>query len=140
MDPTQDPAISVFFTVEIDGVDLGSWTTCSGIGVSMEHQARTDSALGFWMSHIPGAVSYSNITLGRPVSPDTARVMAWMNSFATLPIPTAAQVTAQDPMGGTVMTWSLWGVIPVRWTGPSFDAANPQVAMEQIEIAYQGFL
>jgi phage tail-like protein len=140
VDPTLDPGISVFFTVEIDGVELGSWTTCSGLGISMASTPRGDSAMSFWMHHIPGHVTYNNITLGRPVSPDTVKIMTWMNSFSLLPIPTAAAITAQDPMGGTIMTWSLWGVIPVRWTGPSFDAASPRVATEQIEIAFQGFL
>jgi phage tail-like protein len=66
--------------------------------------------------------------------------MAWIQAFSLLPVPTAAQVTALDSMGGTVMAWSLFGVTPVKWTGPSFDAAQLQVAKEQIELAYKGFL
>ncbi len=139
-EPTDDPAISVFFSIEIDTVELGSWTTCSGLGIQIESTARGNSAMSFWMNHIPGHVTYTNVTLGRPVSPDTGRIIAWMNSFSMMPIPTAASITALDPGGGTVYTWSLWGVIPVRWTGPSFDAASPSIATEQLEIAYQGFL
>jgi phage tail-like protein len=140
VDPTADPGISVFFSVEIDALNLGSWTSCSGMGISMDTQAKGDSALSFWMHHMSGHVTYSNITLTRPVSPDTATIITWMNTFAMLPMPTVAQISALDPMGAPVYTWSLWGVIPVKWTGPSFDAANPSIATEHLEIAYQGFL
>ena len=136
---TNDPGLSVFFTVEVDGVDIGSWATCSGLGIEIETQARGDTAMSFVMQHLPGQLKYTNLVLGRPVSPDTAKVLAWISSFHMLPVPTAAQVTALDPAGKTVMTWGLLGVTPVKWTGPSFDAGRLQVAHEQLELAYQGF-
>lgn len=140
MDPSADPGISVFFSCEIDAIDLGSWTTCSGLGISMESTARGDSALSFWMHHLHGHTTYSNVTLSRPVSPDTDKIITWMSGFSLLPTPTVAQINALDPMGSIIFTWSLWGVRPVKWTGPSFDASSPKVATEQLEIAYQGFL
>ena len=123
----------------MDGVDIGSWTTCSGLGMEIETQARGDTAMSFLMHHLPGHLKYTNLVLGRPVSPGTAKVLAWISAFHVLPMPTAAQVTALDPAGGMVMTWSLLGVTPVKWTGPSFDAAQLQVAHEQLELAYQAF-
>jgi phage tail-like protein len=134
------PAISVYFSVEVDGVDLGSWITCSGLGMEIDTQARGDSAMTFVMHHLPGHLKYSHLVLGRPVSPDTSKVMAWISAFHLLPVPTAAQVTALDPAGHTVISWQLFGVTPVKWTGPSFDAAQVQIAKEQLELAYMGFL
>jgi phage tail-like protein len=137
---TNDPGLSVYFSVDVDGVELGAWTTCTGLGIEIETEGRTDTAMSFLMNQIPGRTKYTNLTLGRPVSPDTAKVMAWITGYATLPVPTAAEVKALDPQGGTIMTWDLLGVVPVKWTGPSFDAAQLQVATEQLELAYQGFL
>ncbi|MDQ6782995.1 MAG: phage tail protein [Actinomycetota bacterium] len=137
---TNDPGLSVYFSVDVDGVELGAWTTCSGLGIEIETEARTDTAMSFMMHQIPGRTKYTNLVLGRPVSPDTARVMAWITSFAAMPLSTSAQVNALDPEGGLIMTWQLMGVVPVKWTGPSFDAAQLQIATEQLELAYQGFL
>ncbi len=136
---TDDPAVSVFFSVELDGIDIGSWTTCSGLGMEIETEQRGDTAMSFVMHHLPGQLKYTNLVLGRPVSPDTAKVLTWISAFHMLPTPTQAQVTAMDSTGGTIMSWDLLGVTPVKWTGPSFDAAQLQIAHEQLELAYQSF-
>jgi phage tail-like protein len=137
---SSDPGLSVYFTCDIDGVDVGSWTTCSGLGIEIETESRGDPVLSFLMTHIPGATKYTNITLGRPVSPDTAKVIAWIQAFSAMPLPVTAQISALDPSGSTIVTWGLFGVTPVKWTGPSFDAAQLQIAQEQLELAYQGFM
>jgi phage tail-like protein len=137
---TNDPGLSVYFRIEIDSVDLGAWTTCSGLGLEIETQGRGDSAMSFLMHHLPGHLQYTHLVLGRPVSPDTAKVLAWISAFQMMPVPTSGQVTALGPGGEVVMTWELHGVTPVKWTGPSFDASQLQVAQEQLELAYQAFL
>ena len=38
------------------------------------------------------------------------------------------------------MSWSLDGVVPVRWTGPAFNVESPKVANETLEMAYHGFI
>jgi phage tail-like protein len=134
-----DPALSVYFTVEVDGFDIGSWTTCSGLGMEIETVNRGDTAMSFVVHHLPGQMKYTNLVLGRPVSPDTSRVIAWINAFHMLPLPTSAQVTALDSTQGVIVTWQLLGVTPVKWTGPSFDASRLALANEQLELAYQAF-
>ena len=37
-------------------------------------------------------------------------------------------------------SWSLQGVIPVKWTGPQLNVSGPKVAEESIELAHHGFL
>ena len=34
----------------------------------------------------------------------------------------------------------LFGVLPVRWAGPTLDVGASQVAMETLELAHEGFL
>jgi phage tail-like protein len=137
---TDAPGLSVYFSVDIDGVDLGSWTTCSGLGIEIETEGRADSSLSFMMNQLSGRLKYTNLSLGRPVSQDSRKVMAWLTAFAQMPAATSASVTAYDTSGSTIMSWQLLGVVPVKWTGPSFDAGQLSVATEQLEIAYQGFL
>ncbi|MGH9116073.1 MAG: phage tail protein [Acidimicrobiales bacterium] len=137
---TTDPGLSVFFSVDVDGVELGSWTSCRGLGMEIETTPRGDTAMSFFMHQLSGVVRYTNLVLSRPISPDTEKVLSWFKTFSALPIPTAAVVQALSPSGGLVMTWELYGVIPVKWTGPSFDAGDLKVATEELELAYNGFL
>lgn len=137
----EDVSVSLYFTVTLDSVDLGAWATCSGLGMEIQTEGREEGALGLFMHQLPGRLRYTNLTLSRPVSKLTNATMAWLSQFAMVPLPTTAQVEALDPSARhAVMTWSLYGVVPVRWTGPSFDAQSPQVATETLELAYQGFL
>jgi hypothetical protein len=39
--------------------------------------------------------------------------------------------------GGTVNAWRLEDAWPCRWSGPSFDAASDEIAVEEIELAYR---
>lgn len=137
---TGDPALSVFFSCDVDGVDLGTWVTCTGLGIEVETEPRTEGAMGFLMHQFSGRLKYTNLVLSRPVSADTAKVMTWLATFSVLPLTTSAEVKAYDTNGTALMTWDLFGVVPVRWTGPSFDAASLSVATETLELAYQGFL
>ena len=42
-----------------------------------------------------------------------------------------------DAAGGRIVnSWRLEGAWPCRWSGPSFDAAGTDVAIEELELAY----
>lgn len=42
--------------------------------------------------------------------------------------------------GGTVNSWLLEGAWPRRWTGPTLAARGSDVAMEELELAYDGLV
>ena len=52
--------------------------------------------------------------------------------------------TLGDPVlrehAAPVHTWTLMGVVPVRWTGPSMSVDSAKVATETLELAHHGFL
>jgi phage tail-like protein len=40
-----------------------------------------------------------------------------------------------------VMWWDVRGALPVKWTGPTFDATRGgEVAVESVELVHQGFV
>ena len=45
---------------------------------------------------------------------------------------------ALDEDGNESMRWSFRGALAVAWEGPPLDARNPEIALEKIEIAYEG--
>ncbi|MHB8274309.1 MAG: phage tail protein [Dermatophilaceae bacterium] len=42
--------------------------------------------------------------------------------------------------GGIVNSWRLEGAWPRRWSGPTFAARGSDVAMEELELAYEGLV
>jgi phage tail-like protein len=124
----------------LDVVDLGMWSKMSGLGMQLESKSRPDSAMSFFEHHLPGHITYTNITLERPVSSDTANVMSWINAYHMLPIPTAAEIMCLDQTGEVVMVWALMGVSPVSWKGPSMDVYAHNVATEVLTLAHMGFM
>jgi phage tail-like protein len=47
-------------------------------------------------------------------------------------------VTLMDELHIPVKVWSFRRGIPVKWTGPSLNAAQNQVAVEELEITHEG--
>jgi phage tail-like protein len=135
------PGITAFFQVSLDAVDLGHWTKISGLGVEITTEPRGDSAMTFFQHNLPAHLKYSNITLERPVSGSSLAAMNWISAYHMLPVPTVGQIDAIDQGGLVLMSWSMIGVTPVSWRGPTLDAhANAGAAMEQLVIAHQGFM
>lgn len=139
-DPNIDPGLSVFFEVNVDQSALGAWSRCSGLGLELEVDSRTDGSMSLFMHQLTGRFKYTNITLSRPICADTNKVMAWLAGFGTLGVGSTATVTAMDPAGKEIISWDLFGVVPVRWTGPEFDMQTLAIATESLELAYEGFL
>jgi phage tail-like protein len=66
-------------------------------------------------------------------------IAAWFASMNTTYTFRTAVISACSADNTIVAQWSLDGVIPVRWTGPSLNLDSPKVATETLEIAYHGF-
>jgi phage tail-like protein len=134
------PALTVFFSVSLDVMDLGMWTKMSGLGLQIESKSRPDTAMSFFEHHMPGHITYSHITLERPLSSDSQIILEWISTYHMLPIPTAGQIICLDQTGVPILMWELIGVSPVSWKGPSMDANGLNIATEQLTLAHMGFL
>jgi phage tail-like protein len=133
------PAIAAFFLVTIDGMDLGNWSKLSGLGMSLGVTHRTDSALSFMHFHLPGPLTYSDITLERQVNSYTMLTMAWFSTYHMMPVPLTAQIAALDAQANPIMSWDLMGVTPNAWKGPDFDASAAQHGTERLTLSFMGF-
>ncbi|HKE97450.1 MAG TPA: phage tail protein, partial [Actinomycetes bacterium] len=58
-DLTNDPAVTVCFTVEIDGKDLGAFTGCEGLGMEVVVEQREEGGNNGFVHQLPGRMKYS---------------------------------------------------------------------------------
>jgi phage tail-like protein len=135
-----DPAISICFTVEIDGKNLGNFSSCEGLGIEVVMEQREEGGNNGFVWQLPSRVKYSNIKLSRAVGKDSHLITDWLMSFLNEVSRKTACISARGGNGDVVASWKLDGVLPVRWSGPSLNVDSPKVAMETLELAHHGFL
>lgn len=135
-----DPAVGVCFGVSIGGDSMGNFNTCEGLGLEVVIEQREEGGNNGFVWQLPTRVKYSNIKLSRAVGKDSAKLTAWICSFANGVDRQTATISAMTLNGEIVATWNLDGVIPVRWSGPSLNPDSPKVAIETVELAHHGFL
>ena len=125
--PSDDPAVSVCFTVSIDGDDLGLFNTCEGLGLEVVIEQREEGGNNEWFGRqLPTRIKYSNVKLSRPVYKDSAELTAWISSFANGVKRQTATIIAMTGDREKVVTWNLDGVIPVRWSGSESQSGQPE--------------
>jgi phage tail-like protein len=135
-----DTAVSVFFEVHIDGHDLGAFTGCDGLGCEVTIEQREEGGLNSFVHQLPGRIKYSNVKLTRPINADSTKVATWLASMAVEVKRSQAEIVAKNHDAKRVASWSLTGVVPIRWSGPSLSVESPKVATETLELAHHGFL
>lgn len=135
-----ETALSRCFTVKIDDVNLGTWTKCEGLSVEYEVFEYQEGGWNDYVHRLPGRRKYPNVKLTRPLDKDSRNVVKWISKMVTKVERKQAEIAVLDANGEVVCSWNLADVCPVKWTGPTLDAAGNQVANETLELAHNGFL
>lgn len=129
------------FHVVIDGKDsLGDWTKCEGLSVEFDVYEYKEGGVNEFIHRLPGRAKYQNLKLTRTVNKTTADVVAWLAKTKPDVERTSAKVAVLDEGGNEIASWSFRSVYPLRWSGPTLDVGQNQVATEVLELCHSGFL
>lgn len=133
-----DPALNVFYNVTIDGlISLGTWTKVEGLGMEYQVTEYREGGVNGYTHKLVGPAKFTNLRLSRPVDMTSPMLMTWLMSNQIAVKPETMAVTAMTAAGDSITTWSLVGVVPIKWTGPSLDIMSNAVSTETLEVAYQ---
>jgi phage tail-like protein len=135
-----EPATGIRFEVKIDGVDIGSFTGCAGLGAEYEIFEYQEGGQNAYVHRLPGRLKYSPVTLTRPIDEKSGELAAWFASFRDSVKPVTGCITAFDPQQRPIAQWNLTGLYPSRWTGPGFSSDGNSVVKETLELSHNGFL
>jgi phage tail-like protein len=136
----RDPGVAYMFKVKIDSHELGLWNSFEGLGMEATVETREEGGNNQFIHQLPGRLKYTNVKISRPVGTDSSEVARWLSSMADCVTRTTASISALGPDNKEIVSWSLDGVVPIRWTGPAFNVESPKVAVETLELAYHGFI
>ncbi|GAA1660479.1 phage tail protein [Fodinicola feengrottensis] len=132
--------VAVCFVVKIDDQSLGTFDSCDGLGMEFVMETREEGGQNGMVWQLPTRIKWSNVKLTRPVSKDTEKVTKYFAAMAAGFQRKTAVIEARTLHGEVVTSWSLAGVIPVKWSGPQLGMDNNKIAMETLELAHHGFL
>lgn len=133
-----DTAVSVRYLVKLDGNDLGEFASCEGLGIEVVLESREEGGNNGFVWQFPTRLKYPNVKLSRPLGAQSVAVVTWMSNLMSGYRRRTGTISAMTAAGRTLVVWSLDGVVPVRWTGPSLTNDSPKVVTETLEIAHHG--
>jgi phage tail-like protein len=119
-------------------VAVGGFSECSGLEMSMQPEEYKEGGRNGAVLKFPSRVTWSNLTLKKGIGVGTA-LWDWHYGFVL------GRGKRRD---GTIMlldeqrqpqqVWFFRRGLPVKYTGPSLNATQNNVAIETIEIAHEG--
>jgi phage tail-like protein len=131
------------FLVSIGGdTTFGGFSDVSGLGTEVTvSEYRNGNDKENHVRKVPGVYKVSDVTLKRGVV-NSADMWAWIDDVRAHGVTAQKDVTItlQDEAHNAVQTWTLRGVIPMKWTGPTLAAKGGEVAMEELVLSAESMI
>ena len=139
----KDPSTSFNFKVQIDGIEYGSFRECTGMGSETELVETKESKGGRLVyMKIPGALKWENIVLKRGIT-DHMDIWKWRKKVEQGKVDDArtnGTVQMCDQNGTTIALWNFKDGWPRKVSGPTFNAQNNEIGVEELEIVHEGIV
>jgi phage tail-like protein len=132
--------LSVLNTVVggLENVILGGFSECSGLEMKLEVDSQREGGNNGTVLKFPSNVTWSTIRLKRGVTLSDL-LWNWHYDFVQGKGTRRNGVIALlNDLRIPVKVWYFKRGLPVRWTGPSLNAMQGQVAVEELEIVHEG--
>jgi phage tail-like protein len=141
--PQKDPLISAWFSVEFQGQVVGAFRECDGLGSSnevVEYKASGQKG-EYVVKKVPGRLTWNNIVLRRGIT-DSMDMWQWRKLIEQGKVETARKngsITMYDTTGTAIARWNFTNAWPSRITGPSANASENSVGIEELELTHEGY-
>lgn len=140
----QHPYGAFRFKLEVDGVALGHFKSCSGLKHEIEVLEFQEGGANEFKHKLVAQGSYPNVVLKMGfVSNGIAE--DWHYEYAAADAKKGQRKTVRiyllaDDAQAVVGQWTLRDAWPAKWEGPEFDGSSDNLAIETLEIAHHGIL
>ena len=136
-----EPVAGLTFVLEVDGVQMAMFQTCSGVGSTSEvienKTTAPDGATA--VRKIPGRLKWSNLVLERGLDQSTD-LWTWRQQVVDGKLDAARKngaVVAMGPEGRPLMRWEFVAGWPCGWLVSATDDSSG-IAVERLEIVHEG--
>jgi phage tail-like protein len=140
------PLAKFAFRVSIEDLPELGFQTVEGLETEVSIMEYRDGNAGvLFKSKRPGLVTYSNITFKRGEFIGDAHIRDWMHLYQWEKVDNRTKrreiiIELLDEGDNTMITWTVRGCFPVKFTPTALDAeADSEVAVQEIEIACESW-
>ena len=116
---------------------IGYYTEVSGIGTELETMTYNEGGRNEMVHKLPTRMKHPNLVLKRGVT-SVKDLEQWAKESFAGPDRKEITLTMYNEQLQKVRAWSFKNAYPVKWTGPTFNAAQNSLATEVIEIVHDG--
>jgi phage tail-like protein len=137
--PRRDPYHGYNFLVEIDGLLCGGFSRVQGLESSIGIEDRIEGGVNGYVHKILKETTFPNLVLTHGLT-DLDTLWAWYEQTTRGVIERKhGTIMLLNNAGAPAMWWDFHDALPVKWTGPVFDATQEgQVAVETLELVHRG--
>ena len=132
------PPLPVYSFRATVGGQSGSFSEISGLAIE-----RETTTYNHGLSHWEGETlitypsrKYRQISLKRGVVPGDGRFFEWLVGTDAESRP--MDVSLLDSAGAARVIWRIKSAVPIRMTGPGFNAASNEVAVDTLDVMVAG--
>ena len=119
-------------------VVAGGFSECTGLEMAMQPEEYKEGGRNGAVLRFPNRVTWSNLILKKGAALGT-ELWDWHYGFVTgAGRRRDGVITLLDAARAPVVVWYFRRGLPVKYTGPTFNAAQSGAAIETIEIAHEG--
>ena len=140
---TTDPLVSAWFGVEFQGQVVGAFRECTGMGSENEVvEYKASGPKGEFVIHkVPGRMKWNNITLKRGITADMD-LWKWRKLVEQGKVDEARKngaIIMYNQKYEAIARWDFVRAWPSKLTGPTANATNNEVGIEELEITHEGY-
>lgn len=125
-------------SVPVESVLAAGFSEASGLDMSLEIEEYKEGGRNDMVHKFPSRITWGNLRFkrGMALSDD---LWDWLYGFAEgRGRRRDGLVTLQDDLHLPVRMWQFRRGIPIKWSGPTLNGAQSEVALEELEIAHEG--
>lgn len=136
-----DPYGNYHFTLELDNVQVATFLEFSGLKTASEVFEIQEGGLNGTVHKRPSGSKYENFQLRYATNAST-ELAGWRDSYIKDEFGqrknTNGAVVMRNNLGEEIRRYTFHQVWPVSWEGPTLSADGSALAVETLEIAYDG--
>jgi len=133
-----EPFLTFNFAVEIEGLLVGGFTEVSGLESDIEVEDYREGGVNAFVHKLPRQTRYANLELRHGLTAISTLWNWYYNTSRGVVQRKNGTIMLLDTQQTPVMWWNFRNAIPVRWSGPTFNATSDEVGVESIELAHEG--
>ncbi len=133
-----DPYGGYNYFVEIEGLIVGGFKSVSGLSATVQQEEYREGGHNHASHHFVGGTTWSPLVLERGMT-ELDGMWMWFEAAARGVVRKRnLTIMMLDERMLPKTIWNVFDALPVRWSGPTLDATNGQVAVESIELIHGG--